>query len=234
MTRAHLASILSILTATLLIPACGGDIDGAGAAGGASTSTGTTTTGGSGGSTPDAGPIDKAEHCAPAFGQELTAAFGRLDGTVLAVVQPKDTQCALPNDDHVVLQVLMNNAAYRMVINIQSSYGDPDVRYQALAHTMPAPAWSEGWHPGLALDYVADFGVHTSAGFTPHPLAELSQVITDAIGLGQKVSVYAESSGGDSAHKIHRNTGKTDGAIVLDPDSASPTVLLFHFANQSF
>lgn len=223
------ASFLALAVPFLLL-ACGGDPAGTGSGGAASTST-TSTTAGTGGA--DAGPIDKAAACASTFGQALTASFGRLDGTVLAVVKPSDTQCPLPNDDHVILQVTMNGEAYRMVINIQSSFGDPDVRYLALDHALPGPAWSEGWRTGVGLDYAADFGVHTGA-FTPHPLAELADIIADAIPLGGKVSVYADSSGGSSAHKIHRNGGNVDGAIVLDPDGAAPRALLFHFANQSF
>lgn len=230
------SSFFEALSIVLFTAACGSDPAGAGGAGGATTSgattTSTTTASNTGGA--DAGPIDKAAACAATFGESLTNAYGRLDGTVLAVVQPKDTQCPLPNNDHVILQVTMNGEAYRMVINIQSSFGDPNVRYLALDHALPPPAWSEGWHTGIALDYVADLGLHTTSPFTPHPLAELSQVITDAITIGQKVSVYATSSGGDSAHKVHRNEGKTDGAIVLDPDSAKPKMLLFHFANQAF
>lgn len=217
-----------------MLAACGGEATGNGGSGGAtgSTTTATSTSSETGGA--DAGVVDKAAACASEFGSALTNSFGRVDGTVLAVVQPKDTQCPLPNDDHVVLQVTMNGAAYRMVINIESSFGDPNVRYQVLEHALPPPAWSEGWHTGLSLDYVADLGVHTTSGFTPHPLAELSGIVADAITLGQKVSVYTTSSGGSSAHKIHRNEGKTDGAVVLDPDSAHPKMLLFHFANQTF
>lgn len=225
----------------LLLVACGGGSSGTGGNGGEATTTTTaTTTATTSGTTTSTTSetstvVDKAAMCAADFGQELTNNFGRLDGTVLAVVQPKDTQCTMPNDDHVVLQVTANGAAYRMVINIQSSFGDPNVRYLAMDHALPVPIWTEGWHIGVALDYATDFGVHsTSAGFMPHPLAELSTIVTDAITLGQKVSVYATSSGGSSAHLIHRNDGLTDGAVVLDADSANPRVLLFHFADQLF
>jgi hypothetical protein len=219
----------------LLLAACGGGGGGEGGAGTTTTDTTATTGTSSTTTTSTSTTVDKAAMCASTFGQDLTNNFGRLDGTVLAVVQPSDTQCTAPNDDHVVLQVRMNGEAYRMVINIQSSFGDPDVRFLAIDHALPVPAWNEGWHIGLALDYATDFGVHSSSSpFTPHPLAELSGIVADAITIGQKVSVYATSSGGDSAHKIHRNEGLTDGAIVLDADSANPHVLLFHFSDQLF
>lgn len=220
----------------VLLAACGGEVSGGhGGGGAATTTTSATTTASETGGADGGTTVDKAAACASMFGDALTNAFGRADGTVLAVVQPEDTQCPLPNNDHVILQITMNGAAYRMVINIESSFGDPNVRYLEMEHALPAPAWAEGWHTGLTLDYVNDLGLHTtSSGFTPHPLAELSGIVTDAITIGQKVSVYTTSSGGSSAHKIHRNEGKTDGAIVLDPDSAHPKMLLFHFANQTF
>jgi hypothetical protein len=225
---------------------CGSTVtpEGSGGAGGdgatatASTATGLTSvvsgsTSTVGTSTSTGSGIDKAANCTSTFGTALTSAFGRLDGTVLAVVKPTDTQCAMFNGDHVVLEVTMNGAVYRLVINVQSTVGDPKVQYLALDHAMPAPVWSEGWHTGLMLDYIADFGVH-GPDFTPYAMADLSNAIADAMTIGQKVSVYSQSSGGASAHQIHRNDGKIDGAIVLDPDSATPKALLFHFADQTF
>ncbi len=67
--------------------------------------------------------VDKAKNCTGTFGTALTNAFGRLDGKVLAVVQPKDQQCPRPNNDHVVLEVTSQGAAYRIVINVQNANG---------------------------------------------------------------------------------------------------------------
>jgi hypothetical protein len=204
-----------------------------GAGGESSTSTGGGGASGSSSST-GTGGHGKADNCGTTFGTELTSAFGRLDGVVNAVVNPVDQQCAGVNSDHVVIEVKMNGALYRLVVNIQSDFGDPQVDYLAIDHALPPPAWSEGWHTGVVVDYVSTFGVTAASAFKPYPLAELAGIVTDAIPLGQKISVYAESSGGASAHKVHRNTGTTDGAIVLDPEGALPKVLLFHFANQTF
>lgn len=226
----------------LLLVACGDDSapqggsgSGGEAAGGAGGELATGGTSASGGGDAGGGPaIDKAAACDDMFGDALTASFGRLDGTVLAVVRPVDTQCPLVNDDHVVLEVTMNGATYRVVINIQSSFGDPDVRYLELDHALPGQSWSEGWHTGVSLDYVADFGVHAGPPFEAVPLAELADRVTDAITIGEHVSVFSESSGGASSHKVHRNQGSTDGAIVLHPDGPAPKALLFHFENQTF
>jgi hypothetical protein len=246
MMRSHSPGLLRIfpaLAALTALVACGSEVTSTSTTA-ASSATGTGGTGGTGGvggaSTSSSGQSGsggsggKAEHCGTTFGTELTSAFGRLDGVVTAVVQPEDQQCAGVNGDHVVIEAKMNGATYRLVINIQSDFGDPQVHYQAIDHALPPPAWSEGWHTGLVVDYVTTFGVHADASFKPYPLAELSKIITDAIPLGEKISVYAESSGGASAHKVHRNTGKTDGAIVLDPEGVLPRVLLFHFATQTF
>jgi hypothetical protein len=208
--------------------------------GGGTTGTGgASSTGGSGGTggSTTTEPEDKAANCVDGeedLGQSLTSAFGRLDGTVLAVVKPTDTECYLPNDDHVVLQVLWNGEAYRMVINVKSSFGDPDVFYLVSDKMPEGLVWEEGWHPDVTLDYVNDLGIHTGV-FTQYPMLELSDKIADEITLGQKVSVFAESDGyPSSAHNIHRNGGGKDGAIVIDPDSAAPRTLLFHFSDQSF
>ncbi len=194
--------------------------------GGASSSS---STGGSGG--------DKSESCASTFGDKLLAGYGRIDGTVLAVVKPTDTQCAMPNNDHVVLQILINGEAYRMVINVQSDIQTTDTRvfFHELTHAMPLPPWSEGQHlDNIQFDYAKTLDAH-SGSFTPYELAELSDLISDRITLGAKVSVYADTSGGSSAHKVHRNSAAySDGAIVLDPTSDAPTFLLFRFVDQVF
>lgn len=214
---------------------CGDGGQAGGAAGASASGTGGAGGGGGegGGGGAGGGPVDKAKDCADTFGDALTDAFGRVDGTVLAVVKPTDTQCAMPNDDHVVVQVVMSGQVYRMVVNVQSSFGDPNVRYLETSHVLPAPAWAEGWHTGISIDYATDLGVEAEA-FTPFDLPTLSDVIADVIPLGAKISVYAHSSGGASAHKVHRNSGAEDGLIVLDPEGAAPKMLLFRFANQVF
>lgn len=189
--------------------------------------------------TPDAG--SKAATCASEFGSALTNAFGRVDGTIHAVVGPTDTQCALPNNDHLVVQVKFNGAVHRMVVNVLSdgrNGTDTKLRYAEVPHALVGEAWSEGWHPGASLDYATTLGVHSSGGtFTPYEMNALVQRVTDRMELGAKVSVYATSSGGTraaSAHLIHRNGYNHDGAIVVDPEGPSPLFLLFHFDGNVF
>jgi hypothetical protein len=196
----------------------------------------------------DAAPVDRAAHCAiecngPApegqtcFGSELTSAFGRLDGTLLAVQRPSDTGCALPNGDHLIVQVLMHGAAYRMVVNVLSdgrNGTDTRLRFADVAAPLPAPAWEEGWHPGLVLDYVDTLDVHVD-DFTPYEMDALMDEVASRLTLDQPISVYGTSEDRPSgAHLIHRNTTGQDGAIVVGPTSDDPHFLLFHFDGQVF
>lgn len=184
---------------------------------------------------PDA-PYPKALPCAATFGSSLTNAFGRLDGTVRAVVPPDFPGCPQPNGTHLVLQVDMGGQAYRMVTNVLSTMGDPRVFFRTLDAPLAGPAWADGWHPGYTLDYVTDLHV-TSDSFTPTEMAPLVEQITAPIELGAKISVFATSTGGSNsgnAHLVHRNFTNADGAIVIGPDNATPTYLLFRFDEQIF
>ena len=183
-------------------------------------------------STNDSGLTGK---CADAFGDQLTEGFGRIDGIVYAVQKPSDTQCTLPNDDHVIVQVLMKGAVYRLVTNVLSTGADPNVRYAVVPHALPPPAFEEGWHAGAALDYPNTLDVHND-DFTPCAMDDLVAKIAADVKVGEPVSVYAHSGAGrpESAHKVHRNSGANeDGAIVVNP-TGSPKFLLFHFDEQVF
>ncbi|MBX3189920.1 MAG: hypothetical protein KF819_23035 [Labilithrix sp.] len=193
----------------------------------------------------DGGVIDAAPDavvptgkCADAFGSALTEGFGRIDGIVYAVQKPSDTQCVMPNDDHVVVQVLMNGAVYRMVVNVQSDRQgvDPKIRVAVVPHALPPPAFAEGWHLGAVLDYARTLDVHAGSAFTPRALAEAVAQIDGEVKVGDPVSVYAVSGAGrpESAHLVHRNRRDEDGAIVVLPSSATPKFLLFHFDGQTF
>lgn len=179
--------------------------------------------------------VDKAALCASTFGDAIPKGFSRLDGTVLAVVQPKDKGCPRPNGDHVIVQVVAGGANYRMVVNVASDRpgADPRVGFATVEHALVGPAWAEGPHKNIDLDYVVQLDEHADA-FTPYDMEPLSQRIADALTIGAPVSVFASSDGGDSAHKIHRNAQSEDGAIIVDPTGPSPKWLLFRFQNQTF
>lgn len=182
------------------------------------------------------GPLDKAASCAAMFGTALTNSFGRVDGTVKAVVPPGHPTCPMPNGTHLVVQVTVAGQAYRMVTNVLSDSGDPRVFLHELDAPLAGPAWAEGWHPGYQLDYASTLHV-TSDQFVPHDMTTTVEMVTERIALGAKISVYATSSGGanaSGAHLIHRNLTNADGAIVIGPETASPHWILFRFDEQTF
>lgn len=182
--------------------------------------------------TPDA--VDKSATCATAFGTGMTPGFGRADGTVLAVVPPNDQACAKPNMTHLVLQLQIGGAAYRLVVDVLSNQGNPDVWFAERDSALVGDPWSEGWHVPAHLDYVADLGSH-STEFTEMNQADLVAKITSELEIGAHVSVFATagSTEPDSAHLVHRNATNADGAIVISPDTA-PHYLLLRFDEQTF
>lgn len=184
---------------------------------------------------PDLTVVDKAATCSGTFGSALTAAFGRLDGTVRAVVPPAHPTCPKPNSDHLILEVDSGGQTYRMVTNVLSDRAgsDPRVRLAIQNAALPGAPFADGWHPGESLDFVGTLGLHDAA-FTPYDMQPLVEQLTGPLTVGAPVSVYATSSGGDSAHLIHRNKQDQDGAIVVNPNSASPTFLLLAFSTQTF
>jgi hypothetical protein len=180
-------------------------------------------------------PSDKAARCASTFGDALTNSFGRLDGTIWAVVPPKHPTCAMQNGTHLVLQVLTNGKVYRMVVNLRSTQGtDLRPQFLALDHPLEGGSFAEGWHPNASLDYAKTLGLKSDA-FAPLDFDPLWMTVADALPLGAKVSVFAHSVDRvESAHKIHRNSKSQDGAIVVQEPNKSPKYLVFHFAEQVF
>ncbi len=86
----------------------------------------------------------------------------------------------------------------------------------------PRPPGPEGWHTGLVVDYVTTFGVHADASFTPYPLAELSKIVTAAIPLGEKISVYAESSGAPAPTRYIAIQERRTGPLSSIPKARFP------------
>lgn len=178
--------------------------------------------------------VDKSLTCADTFGSALTPGFGRIDGTILAVVPPDDQACALPNSTHLVVQLTMGGQAYRLVVDVLSNQGSPDVWFDELDAPLAGGAWADGWHVPSQLDYVTDLHVASTA-FTEMMEADLVAKITSELELGAKVSIFATAGTTEpnSAHLIHRNATNADGAIVIAPDTA-PHYLLLRFGEQTF
>ena len=187
---------------------------------------------GDAGSIEDSGPKLDGSCVVPSFGDQLTEGFGRIDGVISAIQMPNDQTCSMPNRDHLILQVLMNGAVYRMVVNT-------DVKVLEVEHALPAPAFAEGWHTGVGLDYAKDLGAASATFTDPGDMtATVQKTLGAGLAVGDHVSVYATSGAGrpESAHLVHRNDSpaNTDGAIVVSPDGASPKFVLFAFDDQTF
>lgn len=163
--------------------------------------------------------------CTNEFGDALSSAYGRLDGILVAVVPLGEDQCN-GDQDHLHLQVRANGQIYDVAMNM-------NVRMLANDAPRTGDPWTEGWHPGVALDYVGTLATHSS-DFTAYAKDALAQHIEDLTTTINHISVYGTGYGPDGMHKIHRNFTNNDGAVVLDPLSNTPTYLLFHFDNQSF
>ncbi|HZU81486.1 MAG TPA: hypothetical protein VE987_01145 [Polyangiaceae bacterium] len=173
------------------------------------------------------------QQCTNSYGTSITTAFGRLDGFLVAIVQPGAHGCNA-DTDHVHLQVKANGGIYDVAVNINSTMDPsmPEVYLLEKDMAMPDGAWAEGWHPGVRNDYV-QLGLH-STQFMPMPAAMLAQTITSALANANHISVFATGYGPTGIHDVHRRGGGTDGAIVIDPQAQTSHILFFHFASQTF
>lgn len=178
---------------------------------------------------------DAALSCTSSFGNVITPQMGRLDGTVRAVIVPGDTSCP-SDDDHVIVQVDALGRTYVVSVNVQSSFAaDANVRMAERTAPLLGGSWKAGWHPDAPrLDYAFTLGMHSSSGFVVVSSATLAARIVQRVKVGARVSAFGDGFiDGSGAHKVHRNGGSGDGALVIDP-SGSPTYLLFHFSGQIF
>jgi hypothetical protein len=178
--------------------------------------------------------VDKSAPCVSTFGQAIgSVGFARFDGTVVAILAPGNATCPAPNSTHLVLELQSSGAVYRMVVDVDDVAAPGSIHTHTIQHAMIGGPWADGWH-SVPLDYMSDLG-QSSTDFPSTPTADAVAAITSALDLGAQVSVFATAQGeNDSAHLIHRNLTNQDGAIVLDVDGASPTWLLFSFADQTF
>lgn len=187
-----------------------------------------------GGSSIDGTPM--RQPCTSNFGTALPSSgtFGRLDGYLVAIVPPGSTNGCNDDSSHVHLQIKMNNAIYDIAIDATDSQTrTDDVHTGTLDIPMPSgPAWSEGFHTGVLLDYPS-LGVHSSA----LPLQTKAQIVsafqTDLATVNH-ISIYTTTYGNNGAHLVHRNGSGHDGAVVTEPLSPTAHVRLLSFSEQSF
>lgn len=192
-----------------------------------------------GGGTPDAGGggtgdgTPTRQTCTSTFGSAMTATFGRLDGFLVAIVDPNTTTSCRGDDNHIHLQVKVNGGIEDIAVNVASTSGNPDVFFRTASAALRGGAWTEGWHPGQTLDYASSLGV-SSASFTEETLTQLTASVDNLVANANHVSIFATGFDATGGHLIHREGGSHDGAIVINPTTSNPTYLLFRFSTDSF
>ena len=118
-------------------------------------------------------------------------------------------------------------SSYDVAVNVESIY------FAQTNAPLVGGAWSEGWHAGMQLDYPTNLNLHAS-DFTDIPQSTLAPEIENMLASANHISVFATKYNNSGVHLVHRNGSGNDGAIIIDPLSANPQYLVFHFSNQSF
>lgn len=167
------------------------------------------------------------QQCTSTFGAALSTGHGRMDGYLVSIVAPTTVKGCNADSDHVHLQVKINGAIYDVAVNVDG------VLTKELGHALLDGAWSEGWHPGDDLDFVNDLSLH-DGDFTSITKTAAVQQVQSFLANANHVSVFATGYGTDGAHLVHRNGNGNDGALIINPLSANPQYLVFHFPGQTF
>lgn len=166
--------------------------------------------------------------CSDQFGAALSTTYGRLDGRLVAIVMPGTGACNADRD-HIHLQVIANGSLYDVSVNVGTA-GNADVH--TTTRELWLSAWSEGWHTGIAEDYVA-LGVHSSQLTLGTP-NEIANAVAYELNDANHISVFGIGYGPEGAHLVHRNGGGRDGMLVIRPLSSPAHARLFSFSDQAF
>ena len=176
----------------------------------------------------DGTPVRNA--CSSTFGSALKGSFGRLDGTIVSIVNPGGSSKCNGDSSHIHLQVLMNDAIYDVAIDVTDGYW-----YQADV-PLPGTPWKEGYYQD-SLDYVNDLGVHSTdfVKVTESALeTDLEQLLASVNHITTYGTIYTGSDSGSGMHDIHYESTNKDGAVFLQPLSSPAHMILFRFSEDSF
>jgi hypothetical protein len=176
----------------------------------------------------DGTPVRNA--CTSDFGSSLKGSFGRLDGTIVSIVNPGGSSKCNGDSSHIHLQVLMNDDIYDVAINVDGGYW-----YQADV-PLPGSAWKEGYYED-SLDYVKDLDVKSTdfVKVTESALeTSLEQQLASVNHITTYGTIYTGSDAGSGMHDIHYESTNKDGALFLQPLSAQAHMILFRFSEDSF
>jgi hypothetical protein len=183
----------------------------------------------SGDGTPMQGP------CTATFGNGMSATYGRIDGYVWSVVPAGTTSCGTNDSNHIRVEVQMKGAYYTFAVPDAS---DVTMLEKDMTTKEFPTAWSEGWNTGasFAFDYPT-IGIHSTDTGWSASNAAIRNTLTDELSKANHISIYNTGYSSSGGHLIHRSTsGATglDGAIVLNPLSATPHIIFFKFATETF
>jgi hypothetical protein len=165
-------------------------------------------------------------------GTAIDTPHGRLDGYLSFVVPIGGSNQCNGDNSHLHLQVRMGGDIYDVAVDTGTFDGDVNLYEANMA--MPDGAWSEGWHGDDALTYTS-LGIH-SGEFAPQEPAMLGQKIaTELVGVNH-ISIFGTGyPQGNGCHDVHYHDGDgQDGALVIEPLSATPHILFFRFSTDTF
>ena len=175
----------------------------------------------------DGTPMRRA--CSNTYGNTISNGYGRLDGFLVAIVDPGVRNCNGDND-HIHLQILAKNKIFDVAVNVA---GSADVLTATRELPLTGRPWEEGWHTGFSLSYTA-LGLRAS-DFTPSTQAALVATIKAELATVNHISVYALGyTDGTGVHLVHYNGFNNDGVIVTQPLSRPAKWRMFRFADQTF
>jgi hypothetical protein len=183
----------------------------------------------------DADAAARNATCTPLSAQTGTAvdtSHGRLDGTLVYVVPTGGPGKCNGDDSHVHLQVEVSSLIYDVAVDIGAAGDQVGMYQQTIA--LPGGAWAEGWHGADTLAYPK---LGLSVGQFPIAApATIAANVQSLLESTSKISVFCTSYTTDNGcHDVHYENGNgNDGAIVLDPTAATPTILFFRFEGQTF
>jgi hypothetical protein len=166
-------------------------------------------------------------------GKVIDTDYGRLDGTLVYIVDVGTGQECNGDDSHVHLQIRVGSSVYDVAVDVGKAPND-EVGMLQQTIAVPGGVWSEGWHSSVSLGY-STLGLHS----TSFPVVSPSTVATQVEQLlanTNEISIFCKGyPQGDGCHDVHYEDGDgEDGAIVLDPTSAMSPVLFFRFSTQTF
>lgn len=191
--------------------------------------------GGPSSGTDGGGAAPRNSACTPLSQQKGTAvntSHGRLDGTLVYVLPVDGSPACNGDDSHVHLQVEVSGSVYDVAVDVGTS-GD-EVGFYEDTMTVPGGVWAEGWHGTDALTY-SSLGVSSSELPLASPDA-VAAAIESHLADTSKISIFCTGYSQDNGcHDVHYENGAgKDGALVLDPTSASSPMMFFRFSADTF